>query len=104
MYKLEFLSIAKKDIDDIIYYISNNLKNKTTARNLANNFVKGANSILEFPYGSSVYKTSKKLEQEYRSFKIKNFLMFYTINEKKKVITIMRVLYQKMDINNILEK
>lgn len=29
--------------------------------------------------------------------------MFYTINEEKKLITIVRVLYQKMDINNILE-
>lgn len=103
MYKLEFLPIAKKDMDDIVYYISNNLKNKTAARNLANNFIKGANSILEFPYGVSVYKTLKKLEYEYRSFKIKNFLMFYTINEKEKIITIVRVLYKKMDIDNILE-
>ena len=29
--------------------------------------------------------------------------MFYTINEEKKLITIVRVLYQKMDIHNILE-
>ena len=29
--------------------------------------------------------------------------MFYTINEEKKLITIVRVPYQKMDINNILE-
>ena len=27
MYKLEILPIAKKDMDDIIYYISHNLKN-----------------------------------------------------------------------------
>lgn len=103
MYKLELLPIAKKDIDDIIYYISNNLENKTAARNLANNFIKGTNSILEFPYGTSVYKTTKELEQEYRSLKVKNFLMFYTINENDKIITIVRVLYHKMDINNILE-
>ena len=103
MYKLEFLPIAKKDMDDIIYYISNNLKNRTAAINLSNNFIKGANSILEFPYGSSVYRTSKKLKQEYRCFKIKNFLMFYNVNEKDSVITIVRVLYQKMDINNILD-
>lgn len=75
MYKLEFLPIAKKDIDEIIYYISNNLKNKTAADNLAKNFIKGANNILEFPYGSSVYKTAKKLEWEYRYLKIKNFLI-----------------------------
>lgn len=29
--------------------------------------------------------------------------MFYTINEDKNLITIVRVLYKKMDINNILE-
>ena len=34
MYKLEFLPIAKKDIDDIVYYITNNLKNRTAAINL----------------------------------------------------------------------
>ena len=103
MYKLEFLPIAKKDINNIIYYVSNNLKNNSAARNLANDFIKGANSILEFPFGIPVYKTIKKLENEYRSIKIKNFLMFYTINDNTKTITIVRVLYQKMNINNILE-
>ena len=29
MYKLEILPIAKKDMDDIIYYISHNLNNIT---------------------------------------------------------------------------
>lgn len=28
MYKLEFLPITKRDMDDIIYYISNTLNNK----------------------------------------------------------------------------
>ena len=103
MYKLEFLPIAKKDIEDIIYYITNNLNNRTTAINLSKDFIKGANNILDFPYGSSEYKTKYGLKNVYRSLKIKNFLMFYTINEKDKIITIVRVLYQKMDINNILK-
>ena len=103
MYKLEFLPIAKKDMDDIIYYISNNLKNKTAAISLSKCFINAANSILEFPYGLSEYKPTSKLNNVYRSIRIKNFLMFYTINEKKKIITIVRVLYQKMDITSILE-
>lgn len=103
MYKLEFLPIAKKDIDDIIYYISNNLKNNATAINLSKCFIKGANSILEFPYGLSEYKATSKLKNVYRSIKIKNFLMFYTINEEDKIITIVRVLYQKRDITSILK-
>ena len=103
MYRLEFLPIAKKDIDEIISYVYNNLKNKTAARKLANGFIKGANDILKFPYGISVYNHLGKLKNEYRCFKINNFLMFYVINEKEHIITIVRVLYSKRDINNILE-
>lgn len=103
MYTLEFLPIAKKDMDDIIYYISHNLKNSSAARKLAKNFIKSANSVLDFPYGLSIYKHQKKLANDYRCIKIKNFLMFYTINEKEKKVTIVRVLHRKMDIKNILK-
>lgn len=103
MYRLEFLPIAKKDIDEIISYVSNNLKNKTAARKLANRFIKCSNDILQFPYGISTYNPLKHLNNEYRCLKVNNFLMFYTINEKENIITIVRVLYSKMDINNILE-
>ena len=34
MYKIEFLPLAKKDIDDIIYYISHNLKNITASKKI----------------------------------------------------------------------
>lgn len=46
MYKLEFLPIAKKDIDQIIDYISNTLKNPSSARNLAKQFIECSNNIL----------------------------------------------------------
>ena len=103
MYKIEFLPLAKKDIDEIIWYISNKLKNQTAAKKLAQDFIVGINNILDFPYGASVYQTNEKLKNEYRSIKIKNFLMFYIINEQEKIITITRVLYKKMNINEILQ-
>lgn len=101
MYKLEFLPIAKKDMEDIIYYVSNVLVNKKAANALAKSFISEANGILDFPYGSSAHHINN-LKYEYRSIKIKNFLMFYTINERDKIVTIVRVLYQKMNINDIL--
>ena len=103
MYNLEFLPIAKKDMDDIIFYISNNLKNNTAAAKTAQNFIKEANQILEMPYSYPIYQTKGKLKQMYRSKIIDNFIMFYTINEENKIITIIRVLYQKRDISNILQ-
>ena len=103
MYKLEFLPIAKKDMEDIIFYISNNLKNQSAAINLSQSFLKSARSILDFPYGLSEYIPTSKLTKVYRNIKIKKFLMFYTVNEKEKTITVVRVLHQRMDISNILE-
>lgn len=103
MYKLEFLPIAKNDVDNIIYYISNHLKNITAARKLRDLFADSIDKILEFPYGTPTYQQVNFLRNEYRSFKVKNFLMFYTINEQDRIITIVRVLYQKMDISQILE-
>ena len=102
MYKLEFLPIAKKDMEDIIYYVSNVLVNKKAANALAKSFISEANGILDFPYGSSAHHINN-LKYEYRSIKIKNFLMFYTINERDKIVIIVRVLYQKMNINYILD-
>lgn len=103
MYKLEILPICKKDIDDIIYYISHNLKNITAAKQLRNLLISSFDKILEFPYGIPVYDSVKVLKNEYRCFKVKNYLVFYIINEKKKIITIMRVLYKKMNFIKILE-
>lgn len=103
MYKLVYLPIAKSDIDNIIHYIAINLQNKSAAKKLAESFIDGANSILNFPYGSSIYQPIGILKNEYRSIRIKNFLMFYTIDEKEKLVIVVRVLYQKRNINNILE-
>lgn len=102
MYKLVYLPIAKSDIDNIIHYVAINLQNKSAAKKLAESFIDGANSILDFPYGSSIYRPIGILKNEYRSIRIKNFLMFYTIDEKEKLVTVVRVLYQKRNINNIL--
>ena len=104
MYKIEFLPIAKKDIDDIIYYISHNLKNITASKKIRDLFISSFEKILDFPYGCSVYKPLGTLNNEYRNYKVKNFLIFYTINDKNNIITITRILYQKMNISNILEK
>lgn len=102
MYKLEYLETAKNDIDDIIYYVHYILNNKKAAKDLANTFIKEINNILNFPYGNAEYIPIKPLKYTYRRYKIKNFLVFYIIDEKNRTIIIARVLYKKMDINQIL--
>ena len=84
MYKIEFLPVAKEDIDNIIYYISYKLKNLTASRKLRDLLINSLDYIIEFPYGNPIYKPPSTLKYEYRSTRVKNFLLFYTINEDKK--------------------
>lgn len=102
MYKLEYLELAKKDMEDNIYYISHNLNNKTAAYNLANDFIKEANKLLKFPYANTEYIPIKPLKNRYRSHRIKNFLIFYIVNEENKRIVIARILYKRRDLDKIL--
>lgn len=103
MYKIEFLPIAKNDIEDIVYYISHNLNNNTAAKRIRNLFIKSIDNIAIFPYGTPIYSIPSKLKYEYRGYKVKNFLIFYIIDKKKKVIIIARVLYDKMNMNAVLK-
>ena len=102
MYKIEYLQTAKDDMDTIVKYISDNLKNPTSAIKLVNDFIKEINNIVIFPYGNNEYLTYKKLKNKYRKAKVRNYLIFYIVNEQTKTIIIARVLYQKKNIKNIL--
>ena len=103
MYKLYYLPIARQDVEDIIHYVSYNLNNLSAAKNLANYFVESAENILCFPYGFSIYDISGELKKEYRKIKVKNYYMFYTIDEDSKTITIVRVIYKKMNLIDIFK-
>ncbi|MBE6742080.1 MAG: type II toxin-antitoxin system RelE/ParE family toxin [Ruminococcaceae bacterium] len=102
MYKLEFLPIAKDDMLEIIKYNAKDLKNSVAAERLAEEFITSADRICEFPYSNSVYTPIKPLETEYRRIIVNNYLMFYTVDEGKKTVTIMRVIYAKRNIEKQL--
>lgn len=104
MYKLEFLPVAKNDMLEIIKYISDELKNPVAASKLAENFISSAEKICDFPYSNKVYTPIKPLGLEYRRIIVEHYLMFYTVNEDAKTVTIMRVLYAKRNISEQIKQ
>ena len=103
MYKLEYLPLALHDMVDIVKYINSELKNSVAADNLANEFVKSADALIDFPYSNPVYHPIRPLKKEYRKLLVNNFIMFYYVDETEKVITIARVIYAKRDYGKILD-
>ena len=102
MYELVYLPVAKSDIENIIFYISEKLSSPKTALNLLDAFEQVANALKLFPYAHEVYKFSKPLINEYRYVTVKNYIIFYTVFEDKKVVEVHRVLYGKMDFSKII--
>ena len=52
MYKLEYLPVARKDMLEIVRYISGELQNPDAAARLAVELVDAAESVLTFPYAT----------------------------------------------------
>ena len=94
MYKLEYLPVAQRDMVEIVRYISGELQNPAAADRLAMELVNAAESVLTFPY---------PLKCEYRKILVQNFLMFYWVDEEKKLVTVARVVYAKRDVAKLLE-
>jgi len=102
MYRLTFLPIAKQDMIGIVRYISHELFNKAAADLLADEMIGAAERLCDFPYINAVHQTVKPLKHEYRKLLVKNYIMFYWIDEKDKLITIARVIYARRDSEKFL--
>ena len=103
MYKLEYLPVARKDMLEIVRYISRELQNPGAADHLAVELVDAAESVLSFPYAPPAYQPIRPLKHEYRKSLVQNYLMFYWVDEEKKLVTVARVVYAKRDYGRLLE-
>nr|WP_317398506.1 type II toxin-antitoxin system RelE/ParE family toxin [uncultured Gemmiger sp.] len=103
MYKLEYLPVARKDMLEIVQYISRKLQNPDAANRLAVELVNAAEGVLKFPYAAPAYHPIRPLKHEYRKILVKNYLMFYWVDEEKKLVTIARVMYAKRDYGRLLK-
>ena len=103
MYSLEYLPAARRDMVDIVRYISIELKNPAAAAQMAEELIEAGNDIMTFPYAYPVYIPIRPLKHEYRKLPVKNYLMFYWVDEEKKLATVARVIYAKRDYKRIPE-
>lgn len=101
-YNIVIENKAFADIDSIVKYLIDNF-NKSSATNLLNEIEKQLISLANFPFMGKRLIISKKLKNEYRCLIIKNYILFYTIKEDLKTISITRILHGMQDYSNLLD-
>ena len=102
MYTIEYLPIAKSDMVHIAKYIGVKLEYPEAAERLAEKMIEAAEKLTDMPYKCPVHIPVKPLRHEYRKLIVQNYIMFYWVDEDKKLITIARVVYSGRDYENIL--
>ena len=101
-YRLEIYPKAEKDLEDILYYVSQELKNVTAAQNLLVDFENAFTHVCMFPSSGSKIRNNLVKDKTLRKIIVKKYIAFYKTNDNEKTISIVRVIYGKSNWETIL--
>ena len=103
MYRIEYLPAARQDMIEIVQYVSQELQNPIAANQLALKLIEAGDGIPRFPYANSSYTPIRLLKHEYRKLLVRNYFIFYWVDEAEQLVTVARVVYAKRDYERLLE-
>jgi len=103
MYKFIFTDLIMTDFDQIEDFYLENIKDEKVLINLFSSLHRKVIQLTEMPYSRALLRDDKLSAKGYRALQVKNFLLFYEINEDYKVIYLHRFLDGRSDWVNILK-
>ncbi|QUH26182.1 type II toxin-antitoxin system RelE/ParE family toxin [Serpentinicella alkaliphila] len=101
-YSIEITEPAEADLHQIAKYIAIELLEPKLAMKVLNTIEKAVLSLEEMPFRHPVVNDNRLCQLGIRQVIVDNYIIFYVINEKKKLVTIIRILYRKRDWLNLL--
>lgn len=101
-YKLTITESFESDLDGVLEYISQKLFNPAAADRLLKKAEEKIGLICEDPFMYPFYHNDLISEKGYRYAVISNYILFYTVDEKRKIIILSRFLYGRQNILNII--
>jgi plasmid stabilization system protein ParE len=104
MYSVYINEIAENDILTTVQYISNVLKVPMAANKLLDEIEEKEKFLGDNPYIYPIVPDEILAKREIRFINIKNYMMFYIVNDNEQRVYVIRFLYGHRDWKNILEK
>ncbi len=103
-YQLHITSAAEHDLIRAVDYIEFTLKNPDAADKLLDTATEQINSLSDLPQKFHLVNDPVLASWGIRSVIINNYLAFYTIDEEKQMVIIVRFLYPKSNWSSILQQ
>ncbi len=99
-YEIRYLPTFISQFNNILYYITYELKNKIAADNFYNEVVKQIEKRSNAPESYEVFKTFNGGKIKYYKINVKKFTIFYIV--KGKVMEVRRIYYSKSNFENFI--
>jgi toxin ParE1/3/4 len=96
-FHLKITPAATHDLDEIYYYIYNNLLASQAADNFLDDIEKAILSLCNFPYRCEYSHNEILRYKGYRRLVIHKYVVLYSVDEENKTVIVMRVFYGAMD-------
>ena len=103
MYELDFLPIARRDMTEIVRYISHQLQNPSAAEQLADEMIEAVEAARSFPYAAPPNFPIRPVKHDYRKLLVQSYLIFYWVDDRARKITAARAVYAKRDYASLLD-
>ena len=101
-YKIHFSKDARKDLKDIYVYIKYSLQEPIIAKKLIDKIREEIYKLEDNPtvYAIIIDEIIKKVE--IRKIKVNNYIVFYKVEEKNRIVEIVRIMYARRNWTKIL--
>ena len=101
MYEVIYLPTAKRELEEIVDYIAGELKAPEAALDFVNAVDAMAQGLSDMPYRHPIYYARFRLTDEIRYMPVKNYNVFYVVNEELKTVEIRQIIYQRRDTSQM---
>jgi plasmid stabilization system protein ParE len=101
-YRVDVSEPAEEDLRDIVRYITSELSAPITAIEMIETIKTALLRLSDIPHGYPVVRDDRLALMGYRRMDVKNYVAFFTIDEKKKIVDVERILYARRDWANLL--
>lgn len=96
-FQLKVTPAAEHDLDELYYYITNNLVAPQAVDNLLDDIEKQILSLCDFPHRCEYSRNEILRDKGYRKLIIHNYVVPYLVDDTSKTVIVVRVFYGAMD-------
>ena len=104
IWHVDYTEAARQDLRDILDYISNILLEPETAVEQVTRIMDAADSLEHMPMRHRLYDNEPWRSRGLRVVPVDNYVVLYLPDASKNIVTIIRVMYGRRDIDRQLKR